>query len=358
MGRGFEHFVVVIRWVNSFGATVSYVISVGHIITPIVCEACGSPSFLKSWGGVRLLTFATWAIFMLPLVLPKKVNSLRYVSAFAMSFVLYFVLAVVIHGAQSGLPKMNSRKDGDEDGVRLFNTGNSAISALGVFMFSYVCQINCYEVYWEMKRCSASRFTSYAAISMAFCGVLYALTIIFAYGEFGGLVDNSVLLMYNPVVELMMMFGFVGMVIKLCVGYALQTMALRNTIYHVLRWDVETLPYWKHFSLVIPLSIVILIAGLFIPNINTVFGLVGAICGGFLSFIFPSLFYMYSGGWTRSKVGNFHYFCTYFLLLAGVVGLVFGTVSVAYENIVYLLMGDASAGNVAKDMCGNNIPVV
>ncbi|RHW67709.1 amino acid transporter [Trypanosoma brucei equiperdum] len=343
MGRRFEYFVVVIRWINSFGATVSYVISVGHVLNPIIEKSCGAPEFLRTPGGIRLLTALTWMVFMLPLVLPKRVNSLRYVSGFAIIFVLYFVFAIVIHGAQSGLPKLTSD---EEDGVKLFNTGNSAIASVGVFMFAYVCQINCYEVYWEMKERSCARFTVYAAISMAFCGILYALTILFAYGEFGGAIDNSILLMYNPITEVMMMIGFIGMVVKLCVAYALQTMALRNTIYHVLGWELETLPYWKHFSFVIPLSLVVLLAGLFIPNINTVFGIVGAICGGFLSFIFPSLFYMYSGKWTRRNVGNFHFFGTYFLLCAGVVGLVFGTVSVVSENILALIANNVEVVRV------------
>ncbi|EKF32738.1 amino acid transporter, putative,amino acid permease, putative [Trypanosoma cruzi marinkellei] len=330
VGNRFDYFVALVRWVNSFGSTIAYVISVGDILQPILTNASGTPDFLRRTEGRRLLTAAVWALVMLPLVLPKKVNSLRYVSTFAVAFVVYFVIMLVIQSARSGL--VNLHGEGGES-IKLFNTGNAAIRGLGVFMFSFVCQINCYEVYWEMKKRSVKNFTIYSAIAMLLCLVLYILTVFFGYAQFGSGVNNSILLMYNPVSDPMVMAGYAGMLVKLCAAYALQTMACRNAIYHCISWEVETLPYWKHFIAVIVLSTVVLLCGLFIPNINTVFGLVGAICGGFLSFIFPALFYLYSGNWTLRSVGLFDYISTYALLIAGVVGVVFGTVASIDETI-------------------------
>lgn len=324
IGHRFDYFVSFIRWMNSFGATVAYVISIGDIIGPVLDNLSGLPSALHGNNGRRIFTCVVWFIFLLPLVIPKQVNSLRYVSAAAVIFVLYFVILVVVHSSINGIPYVKSK---DEDGIKLFSTGNSAIHGLGVFMFAFVCQINCYEIYWEMKNRSTARFTLAGAIAMGLCVIAYALTAFFGYAEFGNKVHSSILLMYNPVAESAVLVGYVGMLFKLCASYSLQTMAYRNTIYHIIGWDVETLPYWKHILFVILFSLVVLICGLFIPNINTVFGLLGAICGGFLSFVFPALFYLYSGGWTLNSVGFFHYFFTHGLLIAGVIGIVFGTVS-------------------------------
>ncbi|KEG11027.1 amino acid transporter [Trypanosoma grayi] len=330
IGSRFDYFVAGIRWINSFGATIAYVISVGDILEPILKNVDGTPEFLTTHAGRRVLTTVVWFIVMLPLVLPKRVNSLRYVSAVAIIFVVYFVIMIVIHSARSGLGEVEG-----EGGrvIVLFNTGNAAIEGLGVFMFAFVCQINCFEVYWEMKDQSVRNFTLYAAISMILCCVLYLFTVIFGYLEFGSDVKSSILLMYNPVSEPMVMAGYIGMLVKLCAAYALQTMACRNAIYHVIGWEVNTLPYWKHFVAVIALSVVVLLCGLFIPNINTVFGLVGAICGGFLSFVFPALFYLYSGSWTLRTVGTFDYVATHAMLVAGVVGIVFGTISAVYGAV-------------------------
>ncbi|RNF25751.1 putative amino acid transporter, putative,amino acid permease [Trypanosoma conorhini] len=327
IGARFDYFVACVRWVNSFGSTIAYVISVGDILQPMLNNSPGAPKYLKTVSGRRLVTSAVWFFVMLPLVLPKQVNSLRYVSTLAVAFVVYFVIMLVIHSCESGLENIH-KVDGET--IKLFNTGNAAIKGLGVFMFAFVCQINCFEVYWEMKDRSVRNYTLYAAIAMLLCLLLYVLTVFFGYIEFGSAVESSILLMYNPLSQGMVMAGYVGMLVKLCAAYALQTMACRNAIYHCISWEVETLPYWKHFIAVITLSAVVLLCGLFIPNINTVFGLVGSICGGFLSFVFPSLFYLYSGNWTLKSVGLFDYVATHALLIAGVVGIVFGTIASIY----------------------------
>ncbi|ESL08117.1 amino acid transporter [Trypanosoma rangeli SC58] len=329
IGDRFDYFVALIRWINSFGATVAYVISVGDILEPILKHSSGAPSYLRTTSGRRVITSLVWFVVMLPLVLPKQVNSLRYVSTLAVAFVVYFVIMLVIHSCETGLENIH-KVDGVT--IKLFNTGNAAIEGLGVFMFSFLCQINCYEVYWEMKQRSAKRFTLCAAVAMMLCFVLYVLTVFFGYMEFGSEVKSSILLMYNPVHEPMVMVGYIGILVKLCAAYALQTMASRNAIYHCISWEVETLPYWKHFIAVIILSTVVLLCGLFIPNINTVFGLVGAICGGFLSFIFPALFYLYSGNWTLRSVGLLDYIATHALLVSGVIGIVFGTIASVYST--------------------------
>ncbi|ORC87356.1 amino acid transporter [Trypanosoma theileri] len=331
IGSRFDYFVAFIRWINSFGTTIAYIISVGDILQPILLNASGTPEYLKTKSGRRLLTSLTWLVLMLPLVLPKQVNSLRYVSTIAIIFVVYFVVMIVIHSSLNGLENLHHI---DGETIKLVNTGNDAVGGLGVFMFAFVCQINCFEVYWEMTDRSIKRFTLSSAVAMILCCALYIFTVFFGYIEFGSKLKGSILLMYNPVAEPMVMVAYVGILVKLCVSYALQTMACRNAIYHVIRWEVATLPYWKHFIAVILLSTVVLLCGLFIPNINTVFGFVGAICGGFLSFVFPALFYLYSGGWTLRSVGWFDYVFTHLLLIAGVIGIVFGTIATIYSTVI------------------------
>ncbi|KAG5488073.1 hypothetical protein GH5_08589 [Leishmania sp. Ghana 2012 LV757] len=96
---------------------------------------------------------------------------------------------------------------------------------------------------------------------------------------------------------------------------------------------VDNIPFWQHLLAVLTLSVASLLCGLFIPNINTVFGFTGALSGGFIAFIFPALFLMYSGNFTLAQVGWFTYLNTYVLLICGVVGIVFGTGGTIYMTI-------------------------
>ncbi|EAN82560.1 amino acid transporter, putative, partial [Trypanosoma cruzi] len=199
LGRGFALFAAGVRIFHGFSGCVAYVISVGDIFRNIISSSDSAPQFLRESTGNRLLTALVWLCAMMPLVIPKHVDSLRYFSTFAVSFMIYFVLVIVVHSCTHGLPdnihKISVSKD-DDAPVVLFNSGNKAIEGLGVFMFAYVCQINSYEVYWDMTDRTLTRFTLASGLGMTLCFLLYAMVSFFGYMDFGRKVDGSILLMY------------------------------------------------------------------------------------------------------------------------------------------------------------------
>ncbi|PWU93037.1 putative amino acid transporter [Trypanosoma cruzi] len=154
-------------------------------------------------------------------------------------------------------------------------------------MFAYVCQINSYEVYWDMTDRTLTRFTLASGLGMTLCFLLYAMVSFFGYMDFGRKVDGSILLMYDPLQEPEVMVAYVGVLSKLCASYSLLFMACRNAIYHIIGWDADELPYWKHCIAVTILSTIVLFCGLFIPKIQTVLGFAGSITGGSLGFLLP-----------------------------------------------------------------------
>ncbi|CBH10806.1 amino acid transporter 8, putative [Trypanosoma brucei gambiense DAL972] len=327
------HLTGVLRVVNAFGACVAYIISVGDIVSTIL-KGTDAPNFLKEKWGNRLLTFIMWLCFMLPLTIPREVNSLRYVSTFAVVFIFYLMGVIVVHSCMNGLPEniKNVHVTGapGDEGIHLFGTSNRAVEGPGVFTFAFVCQCYAFEIYFGMAKPSAHRFTAYSAIAMGICLVLCVMTAFFGYLDFGGKVTGSVLLMYDPVKEPAILVGFVGVLTKLFASYALLAMTCRNGLCGIVEWDAEKLSFFKHCTIIGILSIIMLLCGLFIPNINTVFGFVGSVCGGFLGFILPSLFMMYGGNWSLSTVGWLHYIATYAVLFAGVALSVFGTGATIY----------------------------
>ncbi|RHW73297.1 amino acid transporter 10 [Trypanosoma brucei equiperdum] len=327
LGRWGKYYVAVVRAFHGFSACVAYVISVGDILSATL-KGTNAPDFLKQKSGNRLLTIGMWLCFMLPLVIPRHIDSLRYVSTIAVSFMVYLVIAIVVHSCMNGLPEniknVSVGKD-DNAEIILFNSGNRAIEGLGVIMFAYVCQVVALEVYENMTNRSVGRFVIASAIALGICFTLYVMTAFFGYMDFGRAVTGSVLLMYDPVNEPAIMVGFVGVLVKLCVSYAILAMACRNALYDVVGWDADKVAFWKHCIAVVTLSVVMLLCGLFIPKITTVLGFAGSISGGSLGFILPSLLVMYSGGFTWQKVGPFYYLTTYAVLLTGVIAIVFGT---------------------------------
>lgn len=420
--HAFSYFAAFIRWFHAFAGCVAYIISVGNCFAPIFNQAReDNPSnaaikYFASRSGNRVLTVCVWIVIMLPLVIPKHIDSLRYASTFAVSFMVYFALIVIVESCRNGLPKHRhnvkvSASHGDPvgDDIFLFRTGNSAINGVGVFMFAYVCQLNAIEVWWDMRPeiRNPLNYTVSATIGMLLCGILYVLVCVFGYFDFGSkaIKGNSLLLMYNPLREPQVMVAYVGVMIKLCAAYGVLTVGARNSLYYIIGWQhkyrvqqeekdasevvfdappskaapafdgpadapssaedgsapplrhllsndslddlaaaamantaedtlfVDLIPWWQHLVAVLLLSGASLLCGLFIPDINTVFGFAGAISGGFLAFIFPALFVMYAGNFTVKSVGMPTFYLTYALLICGVVGIVFGTGGTIYETI-------------------------
>ncbi|PWU84084.1 putative amino acid transporter [Trypanosoma cruzi] len=120
--------------------SVSFIISVGDIFKAIL-DNTSAPAYWKSKSGNRLLTSLLWLTVMLPLVIPRHINSLRHISAVGIVFVIYFVVMIIIHSGMHGLSEnaKNLHVTGitTDEGIHLFGTGNRALDGLGVFMFAF-----------------------------------------------------------------------------------------------------------------------------------------------------------------------------------------------------------------------------
>ncbi|EPY37144.1 amino acid permease, partial [Strigomonas culicis] len=78
MGNGADYWLAFCLWLLSFGAEVSYAISLKNVVTQFLDNGAGVPDYLRTIGGQRLITSILWLVVMLPLCLPKEINSLRY----------------------------------------------------------------------------------------------------------------------------------------------------------------------------------------------------------------------------------------------------------------------------------------
>ncbi|ORC84758.1 putative amino acid transporter PAT2 [Trypanosoma theileri] len=328
LGRGADYVLAVLMWLLCFGGDVSYVISMLRVIRGFLNNAESTPEFLKTLAGNRLITSAVWLVVMLPLCLPKEINSLRFVSTIAVMFIVFFVFCIILHTAQNGFTH------GVRDDLVYFQHGNLAIQGLSVYMFAYVNQVNCFEVYEELYKPSVKRMTLSALLGTILCFVLYFLAGLFGYLEYGPTVTDSILDMYNPIEDKMMGVAYAGIILKLCVGYGLHMIPCRDALYHIIGIDVKTIAWWKNSLICGTLALASLLAGLFIPRITTVFGLLGSLCGGSIGYVFPALMFMYSGNFNVQSVGWGHFIGTYVLLFFGIIAIVFGTGASIYGEVL------------------------
>ncbi|EPY23769.1 amino acid permease 3 [Strigomonas culicis] len=326
-GHGWNYFVGFIVFLSSLGSAIGFVSALGTLMTPILKDSPHTSDYFKSDNGNHLVVTILWAVILVPIVIPKHINTLRYVSVFAVCMVLYFVATIIVHSSNNGL------KEGMRGEMAYFTTGNQAIYALSIFVFSYMCQGLTYSVYFEMRpKPNVRQLTVASTISMYACMILYILAGVFGYFDFADATADSILENFNPYADPYMMVAYMGMLVKICAAYAMNMIPIRNFLYHCLRWDLETNPYWKQTVLMLIVSVVVLVAGLFIPSVNLAFGLVGSITGGFVGFIFPVLFWMYAGDWSLKTVGFWHWISCYLIIVCGVIAIVFGTIATVYSS--------------------------
>ncbi|KPI90102.1 L-Lysine transport protein L-Lysine transport protein (AAT16) [Leptomonas seymouri] len=327
LGRGWDYFTAFLMFVFCWGTCVGYVISVGDMLSPMLDDE-NTNAFLKTANGHRILVGLVWLVGMFTLSLPKEINSLRYASVVGVSFVVFFVICMIIHSAQNGL------KNGLRSDIILANSGMPAANGLSLFVFAFVCQVNVFEIFEEMRKPTLKNITRDATVSMLVVALLNFFSGIFGYLDFGEAVDGSILLLYTPLKDPLFMIAYIGLCIKLCVGFAICIQPSRDAIYYCLQMGkTSDVKDWVNWLLSGFLALAALICGLFIPNINIVFSLLGGICGGFLAFMLPAYFFIYSGGFTLEKVGIVHYIGCIILIVGGVVAVVFGTAVAIYSEI-------------------------
>lgn len=325
LGRGWDYLAAALMFLFCWGTCVGYVTSTQDLLTPVLADP-NSNGFLQSQTGLRVFTSALWFLGMLTLSLPKEINSLRYASTIGVTMVCFLVLCMIIHSAQNGLAH------GIPPGLNWTNSGLQAINGLTTYIFAFICQVNVFEIYTEMTRPTPRRLTINSMLSMGMVAILYWLAGFFGYCDFGAEVNNtSVLLLYRPREDIIFSVAYIGMVVKLCVGFAICIQPARDALYYCLHMGkTSDVKDWFNWIISGFLATSALLCGLFVPNINIVFSLLGGVCGSFLGFLFPAYFFIYAGGFTYERVGFWHYFGCFILIIGAAVALVFGTVAAFY----------------------------
>lgn len=327
LGKGWDYFTAALMFLFCWGTCVGYVTSTENLLTPVLADP-NADGFLQSTAGLRVLTSALWLVGMLSLSLPKEINSLRYASTVGVTMVCFLVLCMIIHSAQNGLAH------GIPSGLNWTNSGINAVNGLTVYIFAFICQVNVFEIYSEMTRPTPKRLTITTMMSMGMVTLLYWLAGFFGYCDFGEQVNNtSVLLLYKPRQDIMFAVAYLGLVIKLCVGFAICIQPARDAVYYCLHMGkTSDVKDWFNWLLSGFLATTALLCGLFVPNINIVFSLLGGVCGSFLGFLFPAYFFIHAGGFTYKNVGIWHFFGCFMLIIGAAVALVFGTAAAFYEQ--------------------------
>ena len=175
-----------------FGVCVAYIVAVGDMLDDGLIKVLQDdlPSFFTR----EFAMFLFWLVFMLPLSLLKKIDSLKFSSCVGVVSILFLMFVTVYksmeHIANEGANDVFSE-------IKLWPSNvMDFVQACPLIMFAFSCQVNVPQIYDEMENKAVSFLMSAVRRSVFFCFFVYLSMGGTGYLQFNDITDENILKNY------------------------------------------------------------------------------------------------------------------------------------------------------------------
>ena len=276
--RRLELLVEIFMIVNCFGSAMAYIVVIGDISQDV---GGVFSSFLQTYNGRVTLQLIVFVAGILPLSLLRTMDSLKFASLVGIIAILFLIMFVTVSGLLRGTLSNFVPV--------LAGSGGGMMSALPLIFFSFSNQINAIEIYAEMNPRSPSQFTKITIISVGGVYLAYCLVGFGGLAIYGAAVKGNVLNNFGQ--EGMPAFtaiAFLGIFCKVILTFPMNVFPAREALLHMIgEPDVHLCSQRKHVLSTIAVCGGALLAAVFVPAVNVLFGLLGAVCASLFGFILP-----------------------------------------------------------------------
>ncbi|XP_058110522.1 amino acid transporter AVT6C-like [Magnolia sinica] len=283
--------------VTTMGCLIIYLIIIGDVLSGAQSEGTVHLGVLQEWFGVhwwntRAFALLIVALFvMLPLLLLRRVDSLRFTSAISVLLAVVFMVvssAMALYALFQGTtesPRWVPDLSGQVSFFDLF-------TAVPVIVTAFTFHFNVHPIRYELHK--LSDMTTAVRISLILCAIIYAAVGFFGYLLFGDSTMADILTNFDRNSD-----SATGAVLNDIVrlSYALHLMLVYPLINFSLRINVDGLIFPKSLSLASDATRFLLITAFLIgfvyivaiafPNIWSLFQFVGSTSAVCIAFVFP-----------------------------------------------------------------------
>ncbi|XP_047334868.1 amino acid transporter AVT6C-like [Impatiens glandulifera] len=285
--------------VANLGCLIIYLIIIGDVLCGNQPDGVTHLGLLQEWFGIQWWNTRAIALFlvvifiMLPLVLVRRVESLKFSSAISVFLAIVFVsicFILAITGIFAGKTK-NPRFFPDiNDQSSFFNL----FTAMPVIVTAFTFHFNVHAIGVEFPK--PSQMTTAVRISLILCAAIYFSVGIFGYLLFGDSILPDILVNFDKGTSDSEFGSLLDDTVRL--SYALHLMLVFPLLNFSLRANIDELLFPKKTAALvtdnqrfIPITIVLLgityVLAIMIPNIWYFFQFVGSTAAVSLAFIFP-----------------------------------------------------------------------
>lgn len=298
------------------GACIAYVVIIADTLVPILkLGASSSSSLLCDRWPWQILIVAT---IIFPLCLLRHMESLKYTSFVALACILAFTLAVVgvgihalaepswrmdrylEHHGKGAVSVCSSRVSecaaAPTDRVATFPASMDVLNALPIVCFAFLCHMNAFPIRNELKNPTLERIAVVSRSSMLLCAAIYFMSGAFGYFAFTDSTLDNLMLNFvtsgNSLAYLMDVLR-VGFGIALIFSYPVIIYEAREGIVHLFFRDSPHAHTPRfHFVLNLVMVSFTCLIGILVPQIDTIFGIVGSTATPMIVFILPAALWL------------------------------------------------------------------
>eukprot|EP00929_Paragymnodinium_shiwhaense_P008451 TRINITY_DN112403_c0_g1_i1.p1 TRINITY_DN112403_c0_g1~~TRINITY_DN112403_c0_g1_i1.p1 ORF type:complete len:492 (-),score=32.52 TRINITY_DN112403_c0_g1_i1:142-1497(-) len=286
--------------VGGLGTLTAYLVFIGKLVV----QVAGIP---KDNMYIPLVVILVTCI--IPLTLPRTINSLRYASLVALFAILYVSVMFMYFWLRIG--EYTDDPTGHYayvDPVAVLITPHT-ISALNLLIGAFCVQNTCLPIYAELKNRSPGRIVFATLISMGISLVIYEILGLGGYYLLGGNVQSNSLLNFDeaflrahPWTRTMVSIAQVSMACLITLSVPLAIWPCRSAICSVVARaragcsgpargsDAASDRLFR--AVTVGILGVVTILALWTPDVAVPLGLVNSIAGGSMIFVMPGLFYL------------------------------------------------------------------
>lgn len=285
--------------ITSFGCLIIYLIIIGDVLTGTRSGDTVHTGILQEWFGFYWWTSRAFALLfvvlfvLLPLVLLRRIDSLRYTSALSILLALVFVVI-------SSVMAIQALMEGKTQSLRLVpdfsaqGTWLGLFTTIPVFMTAFGYHINIHSIRTELREPSEMKLA--IRISLIICAAFYFSIGFFGYLLFGDSINGDMLVNFDRNAGGSMVGLIINVIVR--VSYAVHLMLVFPLMNYTLRANVDELFFSEKPELVedtprfiwltcILLALVYIVA-IAVPSIWYCFQILGSTTVVCLILIFPA----------------------------------------------------------------------
>ncbi|XVE69508.1 hypothetical protein DITRI_Ditri09bG0157700 [Diplodiscus trichospermus] len=297
-GRVGSVLVQICVMTNNLGCLIIYLIIMGDVLSGNQAQGSEHLGVLQEWFGIHWWNSRAFAILfivvfiMLPLVLFRRVESLRFSSAIAVFLAVLFVaissvmaISALIEGKTES-PRLLPHLDNKASFFKLF-------TAVPVIVTAFTFHFNVHPIAFEMDK--PSDMMSAVKISLILCGAIYFTVGVFGYFLFGDSIMPDILVNFDQDSG-SALGSIINDIVRL--SYALHLMLVFPLLNFSLRANIDEFLFpnrpilakdgTRFISLTLILLAISYWAAITIPNIWYFFEFMGSTSAVSLAFIFPA----------------------------------------------------------------------